>query len=202
MQNRRTNGIIWVAAFAAIFTTAASFDETKRKLAKYECTHFEFLSTVDSKIFDVVDSAHGIAYIAKDGRYYIEIGPEIFLFDGDTLYSYIWENNQLIIEKPDSSDQVCSEISFVMKLDEWYDSKSLKEKNRFRLVRKNGLEGDIPDSMIITIDEKSADIKSIEYFDINGDLNRIMILEQKADSVCSNIRFEPTFPDSVEKVRI
>jgi len=118
------------------------------------------------------------------------------------LYSYIWENNQLIIEKPDSSDPVASEISFVMKLDEWYDSKSLMEKNRFRLVKKKGLEGDIPDSMIITIDEKSADINSIEYFDINGDLNRIMILEQQADSVCNNSRFESDFPDSVEKVRI
>ena len=116
MKNTRSYNLICVIAFAAIFATAASFYETKRKLAKYECTHFEFLSTVDSKIFDAVDSAHGIAYFAKDGRYNIEIGPDIFLFDGDSLYSYIWENNQLIIEKPDSSDPVASEISFVLKL--------------------------------------------------------------------------------------
>lgn len=191
-----------VLSLVSILTSAATLNETKLKLAKYNCTYFEFLSTVDSKIFDVVDSAHGIAYIAKDGRYNIEIGPDIFLFDGDTLYSYIWENNQLIIEKPDSSDPTASEISFVMKLDEWYDSKLLKEKNRFKLMKKKGLEGDIPDSMILTIDAKSAEIETIEYFDINGDLNRIMILEQQADSVCNESRFEPVFPDSVEKVRI
>ncbi len=189
-------------ALTAIFATAGSFNDTKRNLADNDCTYFEFLSTVDSKIFNVIDSAHGTGYIAQDGRYVIEIGPDIFLYNGDSLYSYIWENNQLIIEKPDSSNPVASEISFVMKLDEWYDSKSLKEKNRFSLMKKKGLEGDIPDSMIITIDEKSAVIKSIEYFDINGDLNRILILEQRADSTCQDSNFKLDIPDTVEKIRI
>ncbi len=202
MQNNRLNSLIWVVVLAAIFTTGAGFDETKRNLAKYECTHFEFLSTVDSKVFDVIDSAHGIAYFANDGRYYVEVGQDVFLFDGDSLYSYFWDNNQVIIERPDSTNPVASEISFVMKLDEWYDSKSLKEKNRFRLVKKKGLKGDIPDSMIIMIDSKNALIETIEYFDINDDLNRIMILEQQADSVCRGTRFEPSFPDSVERIRI
>jgi len=191
-----------IVILSAILAAAADFKDVKLNLSRSDCIHFDFLSTVDSKIFDTIDSASGVAYIAKDGRYYIEVGPDIYLFDGDTLYTYFWENNQVIIEKPDSADLVASEISFVMKLDEWYDSKSLKQKNSYRLVRKKDIEGDIPDSMIIRVSDKSLDIEMIEYFDINGDLNRIKILKQESDSSCDNSRFQPEFPDSVEKVRI
>ncbi len=191
--------LVVVAPFLA---AAADFNKVKENLSHSACIHFEFLSTIDSKIFDVVDSAVGLAYIARDGRYYIEVGHDRYLFDGDTLYTYFGENNQVIIENPDSADLVADEISFVMKLDEWYDSKALKLKSRFRLVKKESVTGDMPDSMIITVEDKSPNIKLIEYFDVNGDLNRIEILKQESDSVCDDSRFRPNFPDSVEKVRL
>lgn len=186
----------------AVLASAGDFKKTKQNLSQFNCAYFEFLSTIDSKIFDVIDSAHGEAYIAKDGRYSVEIGPDIFIFDGDTLYSYFWSNNQVIIEKPDPGDPVSSEISFVMKLNEWYDSKALKEKDLYKLTRKKDIGGDIPDSMTIKINDQTSDIEIIEYFDINGDLNRIEILNQKLDSLCHDSKFRPNFPDSVEKIRI
>lgn len=195
----RTFGLFVLFSFMA---AATDFNEVKSNLSNSNCTHFEFLSTIDSKVFDAVDSAFGLAYIAKDGRYKIEVGPDLYLFDGDTVYTYFWENNQVIMEKPDSSNLVADEISFVVKLDEWYDSKSLKKKNSYRLVRKKGIVGDIPDSMVIKVNDKKSVIESIEYFDINGDLNRIEIIKQVSDSTCDNLRFQPEFPDSVEKVRL
>lgn len=187
---------------AALFTIGASFDQTKKKLTASNCIYFEFLNTIDSKVFDVIDSAYCIAYIANDGRFRVEVGPDYYVYDGDTMYSYFWENNQVIIENPDPSDPIAAEISFVMKLDEWYDSKSMKEKNAYKLTKKKDLGGDIPDSMVIRIDDKSADIKTIEYHDINGDLNRIQIIEQVIDSTCNSSRFVPDIPDSTEKIRL
>jgi len=188
--------------FAAFLTTGASFDQTKKKLNTSKCIYFQFLNTVDSKVFDVVDSAYCIAYIANDGRFRVEVGPDYYIYDSDTLYSYFWDNNQIIIETPDPADPIAAEISFVMKLDEWYDSKSMKEKNAYKLTKKKDLGGDIPDSMVIRIDNESADINSIEYFDINGDLNRIQISEQVIDSTCNASRFVPDIPDSTEKIRL
>src|SRR5574341_1450165 len=195
----RTIGLFVPFSFMA---SANDFNEVKSNLSNSNCTRFEFLSTIDSKVFDAVDSAFGQAYIAKDGRYKIEVGADLYLFDGDTVYTYFWENNQVIMEKPDSSDLVADEISFVVKLDEWYDSKSLKEKNSYRWVRKKGIVGDIPDSMVIKVNDKKSVIESIEYLDINGDLNRIEIIKQVSDSTCDKLRFQPEFPDSVEKVRL
>ncbi len=202
MHNRFLGWLTGIIVMSTVFAGAADFKDVKLNLSRSDCIHFEFLSTIDSKIFDVVDSADGDAYIAQDGRYCIEVGADLYLFDGDSLYTYIPENNQVIIEKPDSAGLVADEISFVMKLDEWYDSQSLKQKNRYRLVKKKGIEGDMPDSMIITVDEKSPNIKQIEYLDINGDLNRIEILKQESDTTCDNYKFKPHFPDSVERIRI
>ena len=187
---------------SAVFTLGATFDQTKSKLAGSRCVYFQFLSTVDSKVFDSVDSSYCSAYISKDGRFRVEVGPDYYIYNGDSLYSFSWENNQIVIEKPDDSDAVSSEISFVMKLQEWYDSKSMKKKNSYKLTKKKGISGDIPDSMVISINDKTADIKTVEYYDINGDLNHIMILEQAADSTCNGKRFIPEISDSTERIRI
>jgi len=186
----------------AVLAKAGDIKKTKQNLSSYDCAYFEFLSTLDSKVFDVIDSVHGQAYIAQDGRYYVEIGPDIFLYDGDTLFSFFRENNQLIIEKPDPEYATATEISFVMKLNDWYDSKALKEKNSYKMTKKENVGGDIPDSMIIKIDDKTSALKIIEYFDSNEDLNRIEILNHETDSICDSGRFTPAFPDSVEKVRL
>jgi outer membrane lipoprotein-sorting protein len=202
MQVKFKLRLVLILVMPGFMITAADFKSAKKKLNTADCSYFEFLTTIESQIFDVIDSAYGQAYIARDGRYVIRLGPDVYLFDGDTLYTYFWENNQVIIESPDSSDLVASEISFVVKLDEWYDSKPVKQKNSWQLNKKKDVEGDIPDSMIITVDPENSDIKNIEYFDINEDLNRIQIIKQKTDSLCSDKEFLPEFPDSVERVRL
>ena len=185
-----------------VLANAADMKVATKKLSSYDCNEFSFVSIIGSKLFDEIDSSFGKAYIAKDGRYKIEIGPDIYLFDGDTLYTYFFDNNQVIIEKPDSGNVVADEISFVVKLDEWYDSQALKQKNCFKLVKKENVSGDIPDSMTITLNGRNSTIEMIEYFDINKDLNRIKIIKQQGDSTCERSHFRPVFPDSVEKVRI
>jgi outer membrane lipoprotein-sorting protein len=188
-----------VLSSVAVF--GSSFERTKRKLASSNCIYYQFVTTVESKVFDVVDTAYCTAYIAKDGRFRVEVGPDYFIFNGDSLYSYSFENNQVVIEQPDPDDPVSSEISFVMKLEEWYDSSELKEKNTYKLVKRKGIEGEIPDSMIMSIDKESTDIKTIQYFDQNGDLNNIIITNQVIDTACNSDRFIPDYPDSVEKIR-
>ena len=81
---------------------ADSFDRIKADLANSDCSRFEFISILESSIFDVVDSTEGEAYIAADGRYHIKLAGDRFLFDGVHLYNYSEENNQVLIETPDS----------------------------------------------------------------------------------------------------
>ncbi|MEE8149276.1 MAG: hypothetical protein V3T75_02370 [candidate division Zixibacteria bacterium] len=178
-----------------------ALEAVKAKFSNGDCSHFEFANIIESKIFGVIDTIHGSAYIAKDGRYNIEIGSDVFLYDGSLLYTYFLETNQLIIEKPDSGILVSDEISFVIKLDEWYDSKA-NSKNSFALTKKEGVKGDIPDSLELITNSADSSIVEIRYIDINEDLNRVKFLSQKTDSSCSAKGFEPNFPDSVEKVKL
>lgn len=202
MQTKHAAQLIPILILSFLVLTGSDFDSAKKKLKNSDCTYFEFLTTIESKIFDIVDSSYGEAYIARDGRYKVTVGPDIYLYDGDTLYTYFWENNQVIMERPDTSNPVASEISFVVKLDEWYDSKALKQKNSWQLKKKENIEGDIPDSMTLMINPGISEISLIEYFDINQDLNRIKIIKQRSDSLCKAKEFLPDFPDSVEKVRL
>jgi len=182
-------------------TESDALEAVKSKFSSGDCTYFEFANIIESKIFGVIDTIHGSAYIAQDGRYKIEIGSDVFLYDGSLLYTYFLETNQLLIEKPDSGKLVSDEISFVIKLDEWYDSKA-NSKNSYALKKKEGVEGDIPDSLELITNIADSTIVEIRYIDINEDLNRVKFLKQKTDSSCSAKGFEQDFPDSVEKVKL
>lgn len=185
--------------------TADSFKNMKEQLAAAECVRFEFVSIIESDIFDQTDSCSGAAYIARDGRYRVKLGPDIYLYEGRFLYSYSEETNQVIIEKPDSGSAgsgTSDEISFIADLDEFYETYTVTPDIKYRLMRKGNRSANIPDSMIVFIDANASRISRFEYFDINGERNRILFLRQRMDSTCTSQVFEPVFPDSAERVKL
>ncbi len=197
MNNVITIALIFLLA-API--TADNFDKVKNDLKQDGCFKFEFLNTIESEYFDVIDSIYGLAYIASDGKYHIKIGEEIYIGGVEKYYSYIPENNQVIIENRDSSQ--FDEISFIINLDKFYNSTTIEKNLKYSLVRKSGIAGDFPDSLIVTIDSKKNRMKEIEYLDINDELNRIIFLNQEFFETCDDSQFVPVFPDSVEKVKL
>ena len=193
--------VLLLAQSNPVQTESDALEAVKSKFSNGDCTYFEFATIIESQIFGVIDTIYGSAYIAKDGRYKIEIGSDVFLYDGSFLYTFFLETNQLIIEKPDSGKLVSDEISFVIKLDKWYDSKA-NSMNSYALKKKKGVEGDIPDSLELITNVVDSTIVEIRYIDVNEDINRVEFLKQQTDSSCSDKRFEPAFPDSVEKVKL
>lgn len=181
---------------------ADQFDVIKADLAKAKCTRFEFLSIIESEVFDQTDSSFGTAYVAHDGRFSVTIGADQYLFDGSNVYSYSAENNQVVIEKAARKEEISREISFITRLDEFYETRTIKPDSSYRLVKKADVTGDIPDSVTVFIARDSLHLERLEYYDINEERTVIVILEQQTDSVCSETLFEPAFPDSVEKVRL
>ncbi len=198
---------VLVQSLTAVFligltASADSFDRIKSELASPGCRKIEFLNTVNSQIFDVVDSTYGTALLSSDGRYNISIGPNQYVCDLKHVYSYSEDNNQVVIEAADSATYSDDELSFVLKLDDLYTTKVLKPNLLYRLTRKGDSEGDFPDSMVITIDSDKLLLKKIEYYDVNDELNTITLIKQDYHAVCKQEEFEPNFPDSVERVRL
>ncbi|MFQ5498055.1 MAG: outer membrane lipoprotein carrier protein LolA [Candidatus Zixiibacteriota bacterium] len=179
-----------------------SFDRVKTDLSDAACIQLVFLSIVESELFSSVDTTAGSACLARDGRYSVEMGADTYLFDLHHLYSYSAENNQVVIEKVAPGQIGSYEVSYLGHLDELYHTKTIVPDKRFHLTRRKDVTGDIPDSIDVTIGEEPARLLSMEYFDINEELNRIVILKQNLDSLCTEEMLIPQFPDSVERIKL
>ncbi len=190
--------MIGVTSFAA----EDRFGAIKDQLAEAPCVQFDFISVVESDIFDVIDSTGGMAVLARDGRYRIEIGPDTYLNDGEFLFCYAPDNNQVTIEPHDSSGGIDEEVSFLTRLDEIYQTHDLKTDGCYRLVRRDSTSSDLPDTMIVWLDEDHQRIERLEFFDINDDHNALILLGQELRTTCREQLFVPDFPDSVERVRL
>jgi hypothetical protein len=179
-----------------------SFGRIKKHLAEAACCRFEFLNLLSSEVFDRVDSVFGTAAMARDGRYRVTVNSDSYLYDNTNVYSYSAANNQLVIERPGPGSVNSDQISFVTRLDEWYRTFTVKSDSLYRLVRKDKVAGDVPDSMLVRIDPVHDRIREIQFYDVNDDLNRVIILKQNTDPQCDERRFVPDFPDSVETIRL
>ncbi len=191
--------LLWLAVSA---DAADKFDAVKAKLAESECIEIEFLSVLESDIFDRTDTAKGTAYLAKDGRFLVTIGEDKFLRTDDQLFSYSKANNQVIIEDIDSTRAVSSEVAYIRKLDDWFKTRILRPDREYFLVRTGPKGSAIPDSMTVTIDPKQMRISRIAYFDINDELVTIVLLKESHHATCAEQEFQPSFPKSADRVKL
>ncbi len=192
---------LWLVGLAAGLA-ADRFGTIREQLAEAACTRLEFVSIIESEIFEAADSAAGTAYIAHDGRFNVTLGEDRYLFDLRFLYSYTAENNQVVIEEVADQAQITREISFVTRLDELYETQTVAPGKSYRLLKKAGEKSDIPDSLTVYIAPDVLQLERLEYFDINEERNVIVIRKQQTSKDCDETQFEPAFPDSVERIRL
>ena len=177
-------------------------EQVKKDLAAAGCVTIDFLSILESDIFDRTDTVAGQAVLASDGRYSVQLGTDWYLSDLTYAYAYSPENNQVTIEEISDNPDHAREISFVTRLDEFYESSILKPGMQYRLVRKGENVRSIPDSLVLYLLEDTLRIRQLEYLDINDELNRIVFQSQRIDSVCPDSVFVPAFPDTAEQIRM
>lgn len=186
------------------------FERIKTNLYDAACTEVGFLSILKSDIFDTEDTLEGTAWLAGDGRYYIAVGDDVYLFDGRCRYTYSRSNNQVVIERLDSSVTSSEEVTFLIRLDDYYTTQVLNPDTSYRLSRKPGDGPDIPDSMTVYLGEagpagsgeERPEIDRLEFYDINEDLNIIKLLHVRTVAECDRGHFMPAFPDSVERIKL
>ena len=178
------------------------FANVAATLAEAGCIEVDFLSIIESDIFNTIDSTHGRAILEADGRYNIALGDDRYLFTGAELYSYSAPNNQVVIEQVPPQMIVSDQFSFLTRLDSWYDYSPLDTAGTYRLILKEEIEGDMPDTMTARIDQSTVTLQSLSYQDINDELNRIIILHQSFSDSCAQDLFSPDFPDSADVLRL
>lgn len=205
------NRLITKAALAAglVCVTASTshgakdpFEKIKKDFREAACSEIEFVAVLESKVFDEVDSTNGLIYLADNGRYWLEIGPDQYLMTHTELYSFSSENNQVTIEQVDTLIQSPSEISLLRRLDELYETHIITPGREYRLIRKSKDSENLPDTMLVFLDAGSQSLERLEYNDINGDRNGILITKYRHQKECREDRFEPNFPESAERIKL
>jgi len=194
-------GLLWLAAVGR-GEDADRFDKIKERLSRAGCARFQFLSVIESDVFDRSDTMTGDACISADGRYLVNLGMDQYLYDLRCLFSYSGDNNQVTIEHVSPEDTFGDEISFLTRLDELYETYPSMTNLCYRLVKRKPQRQNIPDSMILCIRADTLKLDRIEYYDLNEELNRILFLRQEISAACDDSLFIPIYPDSVEYIRL
>ena len=198
--------IIAILALLALSVSSAaagdSLDAIKRTLSGAEATRFDFLSIVESDIFERTDTTAGTLYICKTGRYDIQIGGDRYLYNLEFLYSYSQGANQVTVEKLDPVQAGAEDLSFLTRLDQYFTTETVEPDHEYRLVKKDSRYRNLPDSMRVTIDPSEKHLSVVEYLDANEELNRLVITGQQSFLDCDSTRFLPNFPDSVETINL
>lgn len=178
------------------------FDEIKKDLSQAKCIKLEFISIIESDIFETIDSIPGKSIISNDDKYKISIGDDIYINDKLNLYSYSIENNQVIIEKAENSSESIGEITFLKKLDKLFNTTIIMKNEKYRLTKKINVKSELPDSMLIILNHKKKIIEKIIYSDINDDRNTILIKSIDILSPCVPDDFIPNFPESADRIKL
>jgi outer membrane lipoprotein-sorting protein len=201
MKTLIISGLLALALASAGSAEQSSFERIKKDLATAACVSVDFLSILESSIFESVDSADGRAIIAEDGRYRIMLGEDLYLSTGAELYSHSAANNQVTVE-PVAPGAVNTDITLLQSLDESYKTTILQPDSVYSLTRDSSAASGLPDSLTVFMTENLQGIHRMEYYDINGELNRIIIKALTTSEACDTNQFIPSFPDSVEVIEL
>ncbi|MBN2227833.1 MAG: hypothetical protein JW763_10775 [candidate division Zixibacteria bacterium] len=192
----RIIAIALLVILPVVATATDAYTALKTRFAAAAQITLDVLITVDSDMFGTVDSADGVIYIAADGRYYARIIDDVYLFDGKCIWEYSAENNQVTKDCLDDDEYFKSKLSFIKNLDRHYEASTLRPDSLYILRRLNDEDSSLPDSLNLSLADKN--LSRISYYDLNNDLNTVMIQSQQCDSVVTDSLYHITIPDSTE----
>lgn len=176
------------------------FLEILHQIAASKMVTFDIASVVNSKVFEDTDSTAGLIIIADDGRYFAQFKNDLYLFDGRCLWEISSQNRQAAKRCPEEGEKFTNRLSFLKSLESHFRISPIHRNKEYQLFSKNKDDANLPDSLIVFIDSAGSKLSRIEYYDLNGDLNRVYILSQKISDTADSKFFEVTLPDSMEVI--
>ncbi len=179
------------------------FDRIASDLSQADCIYVEFLHIVESAVFNDVDSMPGVAQFDNDGRYRIELPNDEFVCDGRLSYAYSIPNNQIVIERLGAGQTAgAHDLLFLAHLKEYYKVTPVISGRGYRLVKTLSKQSSLPDSMNAYLTGEPARLDRFEYLDINEDRNQLIITSLTTEHPCPDSLFVPSWPDSVDRVKL
>lgn len=156
--------------------------------------------SVYSTIFEDTEKYDVDIFIADSGFYRVELDRDIYLFDGEKVWEYSYENNQATFRKVVAGERPVDQISFIKNLDRFYNSEAIKPCRIYELNKADSSAESLPDEMTLFLSD--GKLKKIEYYDLNGDLNTFLIRDVRIFDEFNRGPFQQDFPDSTEIIAL
>jgi outer membrane lipoprotein-sorting protein len=190
-----------------IFSLAAiaaddKFESIKKDFTSAKLIRFEVAMATVSKVFDDVDSARGEILIADDGRYNARLNDDIYLFDGRCIWEISGVNRQATKQCLKEGEKFENRLFFIKELDKYFSTSVIKKDRQYQLLRNAGSDNALPDSLTVYLNKSGSNITRLEYYDLNGDLNRVYILDREFSDTVSENDFRINLPDSIEVITL
>ncbi len=203
MRNTILKIVLLLLFFAAAVTLVAGDDGLAKIKAAYSDAAMVKLNVkiiIFSQIFGDADTTMGEIVLANDGRYYAAINQDLYLFDGKCNWEYSNENAQVTRQCLKEGEIAENRLFFIKDLDRYYASLVIKNNAEYKLTKKEKAGESLPDSMFVYLNKSR--ITSIEYYDLNNDLNQIYLINDSLFDDIADSLFEVNFPDSVEIITV
>ena len=195
--------VLCVLAFSSSHSGEFSlFDEIKDRLNSSPQTKVSFLNLVVSDVFETTDTTQGEIVFTGDGLYSTIIGPDHYIFDGRCLWEYSALYAQATKNCTQPGQSVDESFLFFLRLDRDYLTHERVPDSVYALTVREGIESGAPDSMVVVISAELKRIVEFTYYDINEELNRILVLEEITFEIADSSLFEANFPDSTDILNI
>jgi len=186
----------------AVFAAGDKFESIKKEFTSAKLIRFEVATATVSKLFDDIDSARGEILIADDGRYNARLNDDIYLFDGRCIWEISGANRQATKQCLKEGEKFENRLFFIKELDKYFSTSIIKKDRQYQLRRNAGSDNALPDSLMVYINKSGSNISRLEYYDLNGDLNRVHILDREISSAISEDDFRINLPDSIEVITL
>lgn len=178
----------------------AIYSEKKTFSVKFE----QVVST--GEFFDD-EHTNGSMKLAYPKKYRIETPEQVFVSDGDTLWTYSEENCQVTVEPTNRLDDFVTPADYLFRLREHYelsyDSTEVIEKKPYHRLSLRSLKDDqYVRSMKVMIDPETYLIRRVVYRDINDNKISLDFHDWKLGATLKPEDFRFQTPAGVEEVRI
>ncbi len=178
------------------------YEKIKNEFASAPMVILKVDLITSSKIFESSDTSSGTISIADDGRYCARLGNDTYLFDGKCIWEVSAENRQATKQCLKEGEKFENRLFFLKDLSNYYKPSAIKKDAQYLLILKRKHSSALPDSLNLHLDSGSSSISKIDYHDLNGDLNEVIIKKQSILKEIDKSAFLIKLPDSTEVINI
>lgn len=191
-------GMVGMAGVSGAREKPNLFEKIERRLSSSPQVEISFEHIVVSEFFATADTLVGKVTFTSDGRYLTDLGQDQYLFDGECLWEYSLTYAQATRNCLQAGQRIDDSFLFFRNFNEYYSIMEVVKDSLYLLTIVPEHRGGAPDSLRIVLNKDEERIETMEYYDINEELNLMVIGKESFFETVDSLLFMARFPDSVE----